>query len=209
MTDWETIEPTFVRLRDFVFTDGGRLVSQEAGGQFAVVALVMAACDALGRLHYGKDMGHRVLEQCLPAEWKPAAPTLYDALRHGLIHGYEPRAVVVDGKPVGFEIAWRGERHLTFADAGREVLCIVAPVVVDALRDAFDSVESELRNDPVARDAFLSRDRKERTIHLRGPQVEKWRAAVSSARVVQRRPPGSLGPLGGIGEGATGPRGPT
>jgi hypothetical protein len=165
MTEWDTIEQTFTRLRDFVFTDLDRLVTQERGGQFAVVALVMAACDALGRLHCGRDTGERVFKRCLPDHWKPAAPTLYDALRHGLIHGYEPRWVVVAGNPVGFEIAWRGQRHLTFASDDREVLCIVAPVLVTALRGVFDSVEGELRSDPLARDRFLERDRRDREIH--------------------------------------------
>jgi hypothetical protein len=208
MTEWDTIEQTFTRLRDFVFTDLDRLVTQERGGQFAVVALVMAACDALGRLHYGRDTGDRVFERCLPDHWKPAAPTLYDALRHGLIHGYEPRWVVVGGKPVGFEIAWRGHRHLTFADDNREVLCIVAPVLVTALRGVFDSVEGELRSDPLARDRFRERDRRDREIHLQGPQIETWREAVMAAPIVPRSPSGAIGPDGpvGIGEGATGPK---
>jgi len=57
-----------------------------------------------------------------------------------------------------------GQRHLTFADDDREVLCIVAPVLVTALRDVFDSVEVELRSDPVARDGFRERDRRDREI---------------------------------------------
>lgn len=204
MTDWEAIDETFTRLRDFVLKDLGCLVSQEAGGNFAVVALVMAACDALGGLHYGRDKGDRIFERCLPEEWRPAAPTLYAALRHGLIHGYEAQSVVVGGRPMFFEIAWAGQRYLTFADESRQVLCIVAPVLVESLRDAFDSVEAELRSDPGARDEFLVRDGRDREIHLRGSQVERWREVVDSARVVPPPPP--AGPAGGIGEGATGPR---
>ncbi len=200
VTEWEAIEDTFIRLRDFVLTDLGRLVSQRAGGNFAVVALVMTACDALGRLHYGKDNGDRIFERCLPEEWRPAAPTLYDALRHGLIHGYEAQSVVVDGRPVFFEVAWAGQRHLTFTDESRQVLCIVAPNLVESLRGAFNSVEAELRSDPVARDEFLVRDGKDREIHLRGSQVERWRGIVNSARVVPRPSPP---------DGATGPRMPS
>jgi hypothetical protein len=204
VTDWEAIEETFTRLRDFVFTDLGRLVNQERGGNFAVVALVMAACDALGRLHYGKDTGDQIFKRCLPEEWRPAAPTLYDALRHGLIHGYEAQSVVVDGRPMFFQIAWAGQRHLTFTDESRQVLCIVAPVLVESLRAAFDSVESELRANPQARDEFLARDRKDREIHLRGSQVESWREVVNSARVITQ-PPGAAAR---DGEGATGPKMP-
>jgi hypothetical protein len=204
VTDWETIEETFTRLRDFVFTDLGRLVNQEAGGNFAVVALVMTACDALGRLHYGKDKGVRILEECLPEEWKPAAPILSDALRHGLIHGYEAQSVVVDGGPMYFQIAWSGERHLTFTDESRHILCIVAPVLVESLRGAFDSIEAELRINPRARDEFLVRDRKDREIHLRGSLAESWRDVVTSARVVAY--PRAAGVDSAMGEGATGPK---
>jgi hypothetical protein len=215
LTEWAAIEGTFTRLRDFVFADLEQLVRQNRGGNFAVVALVMAACDALGSLHYGKDQGHRIFERCLTDEWKPAADTLFDALRHGLVHRYETQAVVVEGKPVGFEIAWAGERHLSFADERREVLCIVAPLLVKSLRLAFDGVEAELRRDGAARDEFLARDRKGRQIHPRGPVLDRWRLAVNAARIVPRPLSGPVGATGGhrpartdeeIGEGATGPK---
>ena len=103
-----------------------------------------------------------------------------------------------------------GQRHLTFADDDREVLCIVAPVLVTALRDVFDSVEVELRSDPVARDGFRERDRRDREIHVQGPQIELWREAVRTAPIVLRPPSGAIGPDSpvGSGEGATGPKAP-
>lgn len=211
MTDWDAIEETFTRLRDFVFTDLSRLVGQKHGGNYAVVALVTAACDALGRLHYGRDTGDRVFQRCLPEEWKPAAATLYRALRNGLIHGYETQSVVVDGRPVSFQIAWADERHLTFTDESRSLLRIVAPVLVSSLHDAFGSIEDELRDNAQARDAFYGRDRRDREIHPLGSEAEQWRRAVASARVVAQPPvnlPSTAGPTGvdTIGEGATGPR---
>jgi hypothetical protein len=215
MTEWEAIEETFARLRDFVLNDLDHLVRQKEGGQFAVVTLVLAACDALGRLYYGRDTGARVFERCLPEEWKPVAETLYNALRHGFVHGYEAKSVVADGTRVSFEVAWKGERHLTFPDESRSVLCIVAPTLVDELRDAFNSIEVELRGDATARDEFLQRDRKDRVNKIDGRDAESWMDAVSSARVVPRPAPGPEGPAGpsggadgDIGEGATGPKGP-
>jgi hypothetical protein len=115
------------------------------------------------------------------------------------------RSVVVDGTPVSFQIAWAGQRHLTFTDDSRQVLCIVAPVLVESLRIAFDSVEEQLRTDPAARDEFLRRDRRDREIHLHGSQVASWREVVHSARVVPQPIPAEAHE---IGEGATGPRMP-
>ena len=76
------------------------------------------------------------------------------------------------------------------------------------VRGVFDSVEGELRSDPLARDRFRERDRRDREIHLQGSQIERWREAVAAAPIVPRPPPGAIGPDGplGIGEGATGPK---
>jgi hypothetical protein len=215
MAQWEEIEETFVRLRDFVLNDLERIVSQRHGGNYAVVALVMAACDALARLHYGKSKGHRVLEHCLPREWRPAAPTLYSALRNGLVHGYETQSVVIAGRSVLFQIAWDGQRHLTFTDERRQVLCIVARDLVESLRTAFDSIESELRNDAEARRKFLRRDKKDRTLDLResDPQAAIWLHLVRAANVMpqpRRGASGLHGPAGSLdssGQGATGAKG--
>jgi hypothetical protein len=215
LTEWREIEPTFTRLRDFVFTDLGRLIDQRGGCQFAVVTLVTAACDALARLRYGKDQGHQVFALCLPPGWQAAALPLYLALRHGLIHAYEPKAVTVGGSPVTFTIAWQGYRHLTFPDEKRESLVIVAPQLEKGLRQAFDAVEAELRADEKLRADFLKRDRKERVVEkLSAADAEAWREAVTSAPIVPEPPqppdlPGAHGiDIGPGGEGPTGPRGP-
>ena len=49
VTEWSDIEGLFTRLREFILRDAGKLTEQREGGNFAVVALVVAACDALGR----------------------------------------------------------------------------------------------------------------------------------------------------------------
>ena len=79
MAEWSEIEPRFIRLRDFVLNDLDRYVTQPEGGNFAAVALVMASCDALGSLLHGRDSGDRILARCLPADWSPAAPILWNA----------------------------------------------------------------------------------------------------------------------------------
>jgi hypothetical protein len=210
---WESIEERFVRLRDFVLGDLEGYVAHETGGNFAVVAVAMAACDALGRLLYGGDSGDKVFARCLPGAWRPAAPILYDALRHGLIHGYDAQYVEdTNGDRLGFAIAWRGESvHLHFADTNRDLLYVSAPALVGSLRTMFEEVENELRVDGDLRDRFFMRDRRGRVIYLREQseaRADAWRQAVLDAPLVPG-PSGARGPRrswsGEEGQGATGP----
>jgi hypothetical protein len=187
LTSWEDIEGTFTSLRDFVIEDADRLARQSTGGNFALVALVMTACDAWGRLLYGKDMGDRILERCLPDPWKPAAPTVYDALRHGLLHAYQAQIVMVDGEQFGFAIAWGGTRHFTLAAEDPRLLVIVAPQLLEDLRRVLKDLEAELRDDETARTRFVELDRKAREIHVRSrDQVAAWKTAVTNTPVKTR-----------------------
>jgi hypothetical protein len=103
-----------------------------SGGNFAGVGLMLAACDALGDLRYGtRSSGDRILERCLPDAWKPAASVLYDALRNGLLHGYEPKIVMRDGAAVGFAIGWRSSvGHMQFTNEARDAFYVCAPSLV-------------------------------------------------------------------------------
>jgi hypothetical protein len=65
VTDWEAIEKSYTRLRNFVLTDIEGFARNSTGGNFGLVVLVVAACDALGRRCYGGDSGHLVF-QALP-----------------------------------------------------------------------------------------------------------------------------------------------
>jgi len=92
VTEWEAIEERFTRLRDFVLTDLEGFASNETGGNFGLLALVVAACDALGTLRYGsRAAGDKIFERCLPSDWKAVADILFDAIRNGLIHGYDAK----------------------------------------------------------------------------------------------------------------------
>jgi hypothetical protein len=198
VTDWAAIEGSFWRLRGFVLNDLERYVAQEVGGNFAVVGLMLAACDALANLRYGsRSSGHDILARCLPDGWKPAASVLYDAVRNGLLHGYEPKVVMGDGAGVGFAIGWHGSvGHMEFTTEARDVLYVSAPSLVRSLRDTFDDVERELRESAELRDNFYTRDRKDRELHLSGHRAEVWREVVAGGRVAPSPPSGATGPPG-------------
>jgi hypothetical protein len=194
MTEWEAIEPIFTRLRDFVSIDLERYTRQEHGGNFAVVALVLAACDALGNLRYGGGgSGARILERCLPEEWKRAAGVLYDALRNGLIHGYDAKIVVDDqGSRVAFVIGWPAvdkHMHMQFLTKERDNLYIHAPSLFASLKATFADVERELRESGDLRDRMFKRDPKGREMRVSGKQATIWREAVSRAGVANQELP--------------------
>jgi hypothetical protein len=198
VVEWDAIDESFSRLRDFVLNDLDQIAAQEQGGNFAVVALVLAACDALGFGLYGRGNGYRVFGLCLPPDWRPVARTLYDALRNGLIHRYEARVIATPGDDTAFQIAWTGSRHLTFTDNSRSVLCVVARDLVAGLHDAFAEVEEQLRTDPAAREAFYRNDGKgrEHDIRLNTSQLRAWQQIRSAASVVPApvNPAGATGP---------------
>jgi hypothetical protein len=124
---------------------------------------VLASCDALGTLRYGGRGGEQVFGRCLPDEWEPVADILYDALRNGLVHGYDAKLIVAGGSRIGFAIGWRGSsRHMQFTTRDRDVLYVDGPSLVHALRRVFDEVERELRGDPQLCDDYFTRDRKGR-----------------------------------------------
>jgi hypothetical protein len=204
VTEWEAIEESFTRLRDFVLTDIEGFANNRTGGNFGLVALVLAACDALGRRCYGGGgSGHKVLEHCLPDEWKPVSDILYDALRNGLIHVYDAKIVIDAGAPVGFTIGWAGDsRHMQLVSDDPKLLYVNAPSLARDLRHAFEEIEAELRRDAGLRDAFFTRDRKDRERHLHAGDAERWREALANARV-SREPWPPPQPL----QGATGPQG--
>jgi hypothetical protein len=188
MTEFEAIEQRFTRLREFVLGDLKPYAEQSEGGNFAVVALVLSACDALGALRYprGGDRGAMVLARCLPEHWAPVSKILYDALRNGLIHGYDPKVIVDKGAEVTFTVGWFRESrylHMQFLTGERRVLYIDAPSLVESLERTFASIEEELRSDANLRDEFLQADRQSRVLEVRASQAELWRTTVRGARV--------------------------
>jgi hypothetical protein len=107
------------------------------------------------------------------------------------------------GEAVGFAIGWAGDsRHMQLVSDDPKLLYINAPSLARDLRRAFDEIEEDLRNDAELRDAFLTRDRKNRELHINPRDARRWRDALSNARVsIDPWPPPQ--PL----QGATGPQG--
>ena len=139
---FEEIEPKLRELRAFVLNDLESVVDREVGGNYAAAALIVSAYDALGDLR--KEKGAVPFEEQLPATWRPVAKSLYDALRNGLVHHYDPKLIVVDGQRIELCISWRERPHLSIE--GARFNLNVQRMAVD-LRVAFDDYEQALRAD--------------------------------------------------------------
>jgi hypothetical protein len=81
---FEQIEPELRRLREFVLNDLDRIVDQPVGGNYAAVAVVLCAYDAIANLGGAANAGEIPFADGLPEAWTPVAPTLYNAPRNGL-----------------------------------------------------------------------------------------------------------------------------
>ncbi len=180
---FEEIADDFSKFRNFILNDVCQIVSRESGGNYAAVALITCACDAVAQLRYGsKNAGERVLIEMVPDEWRPVAKSLYAALRDGLVHGYDAKDILVDGRRVEITISWREEPHLTFSP-DRQMLYVNVQQMASDLRAAFADYETLLRGDVTDRDHFITRRREGKELCPEGEQRDAWRALLNDARM--------------------------
>lgn len=171
---FEQVEEDFRRLRDFVLDDLDRITGQAVGGNYAAAALIVCAYDAIASLRDGRsNRGELPFGETLPPDWRPVAPSLYDALRNGIVHGIETKTIRVAGRDLELAVSWREGRHLTLDHHGRLVLAVLH--LADDLRAAFDAFEVRLRHEPDLRDRFRRRLRHDRIHEVRSPaEQEAW-----------------------------------
>jgi len=109
----------------------------------------------------------------------PRRAIAVDALRNGIVHGYETKTIRVGGADIELSVAWRTGRHQTF-DSGQLILAV--PDLADGLRGAFEDFEATLRGNADAREHFRERLRRGRVHEVRGPaEREAWQALLDDA----------------------------
>lgn len=180
---YEQVAADFVRLRDFVLGDVERILTLEPGANYAAAAVIACGFEALADVRDGhRNAGQRPFAETLPAAWRPVAPSLFDALRNGIIHGYETQRIVVAGCTVELAIAWRDGEHLTWS-AGQLVLNVRD--LAEGLRERFEAYEERLNRDVQLRELFLRRRRRNRERAATGADAEAWRVLLASAKSVR------------------------
>ncbi len=114
---YEDIRSTFEKVRDYFTYDLKLLSSQERGGNYITGFLIACACETHVRFRYGTNAkGEQFFsEKMLPDEWKPVAPSLFDAIRNGIAHCYETKPIRIGDKLLGIGISWRQQPHLQFS----------------------------------------------------------------------------------------------
>jgi hypothetical protein len=165
-------------LRAHLLDDLERITRQRGGGNYAAVAVVGCACEALGRLRYGKKDGGGDFFTCylLPKRWRRVGPDLYEALRHGIAHGYDTKTIELPEGRLEIGVSWHEMPHLTFNE-GRSMLFINVPELAADLGRALDRYEAELFDCAELRDRFYMHWRKGHS--LRRPQKEAWQALIT------------------------------
>jgi hypothetical protein len=173
--EFAQIEADFAELRNFILTDIDLIVGMASGGNYAAAAIITCAYETLAAVR-GKAK-HEVFAESLPDEWRAVAPSLFNALRNGVVHGYRTKAVVVDGRRLEISVSWRQMRHLSF-DASRQTLYLNVQQMAADLRRAFEAYEDLLRSNAAARDTYLKR-RRGAEVHPPAAQLEAWRRILS------------------------------
>lgn len=181
---FESIAESFGTVRTFLLRDLKLLVELPEGGNYAAALLTISACEALGMVRYGREHAGCAFfaAYLLPEPWQPAAPDLFDALRHGLAHSYETKALLqLEGGPVELVVSWRECPHLSY-NADRRRLFVNVQSLFAALKSAIDRYESELRGDPTLRERFVKWSRRGREVHIPEGRRKLWASLLADAQ---------------------------
>lgn len=165
---YEDVAGSFSNLRSFLLNDLDLVVTQPIGGNYAAVLLVTSACEAVGRLRYGKRSGGELFfsEYMLPTNWQPVGVYLFNALRNGLAHSYDTKTLVQIGdRAIDVVISRRDKPHLAF-EAADSRLFVNAADLTAQLKAALDRYDEELKQSGPLRDRFIKWIKREATVDV-------------------------------------------
>lgn len=156
---YDDIKEDYERVRHNITNDLTLLVSQDIGGNYLAAFLIACACETIGWYKYNSPHeGNMILKELLPAEWKPVAFSLYDAMRNGIGHRYETKALKVEGARLDICISWKEKPHLTFSPDKSTVYLNVETMAAQ-VHVLFRQYESDLRDSQDLRGKFLNGSR--------------------------------------------------
>jgi hypothetical protein len=102
--------------------------------------------------------------------------TLYDALRNGLVHGYDTKRIRWNSSSIGLLVSWEKESHLKVITwEGKPCLVLNVQSLADRLSAEIDSFRDELRTQPRARDRFVGQLNQDKEKYVVRPEeIEAW-----------------------------------
>jgi len=161
---FEQIDSEVKKIRNYVFHDLELIVKQQTGGNYAAIAIMLCACDLFARLRYcRRDEGWRFVVDymgTLNANYAKIGKTLYDALRHGIMHSYETKKVRIGNRLIDFGISWREKQHFS-VDSEKSRIHINVPAIHSDLTQAFEAYVEDLKKNGQLRDNFRNMLRKD------------------------------------------------
>ena len=165
------IEKEFDRLRSFLKADLHLILQPGMGGNYVSATLITCACDALGWLQYGQKNGGAKFfsEKLLPQEWKAVGKTIYYAVRNGLVHSYETKDIMLNGREIVVVISRKDKPHLTFSTDKKYLYLNVRQLAQD-LERALCDYENQLKGNEETRATFLKYMTKGRELFVKNPK---------------------------------------
>jgi hypothetical protein len=127
----------------------------------------------------GSDRDFEVFAELLPdtpADWRTVAEPLYDAVRHGLAHGFDTKEIRFNGGILTVTISWRQREHLSIDQThGKPSVVLNVQNLVAALSETIDAFREQLTRDPAARDRFQKSCRKKKQVASKNPrEIAAW-----------------------------------
>ena len=173
-TTYNAIRREFEQAEDYILSDLDRIVKQTDGGNYIAAALITCACDALSYLKYGKPhRGDRFFEELLPAELHPIAKSLYEAIRHGIVHTYDTQLICVGPRELDVTISWGQKPHLHLSADEKHIYVNIKNLSRD-FRAAMARYRSDLQQNSNLRETFEKSMRRSRRMHLIRSEAAKW-----------------------------------
>jgi hypothetical protein len=130
--------------------------------------------------HGQPNRGDLIFAELLPALWSPVARNLYDAIRDGIVHVYETKTIVIGSRRLNIVISWGAKPHLHLSPTGNDVY-INVPQLAEDLKNAIARFEAELKTDSNLRDTFYKSMQRDRELHPKQTELDKWNRVLSQA----------------------------
>ena len=172
---YEDIKPTFEKVCHNFSYDLNLLKSQILGGNYITALLIACACETLSRYRYGKEDGVRFFsEKMLPGEWRPVAPSLFDAMRNGIAHNFETKSIRIGDRLLDICISWRQEPHLHFSP-DKKILYLNIQTMVGQILGLLREYEESLVSDPELRRHFSEAMQADWIKKPEGDELKAWK----------------------------------
>jgi hypothetical protein len=180
---YEDIREAFEEVGHNLSYDLCLLKSQILGGNYTTAFLIACACETLSRYTYGRQNGVRLFsEKMLPKEWRPVAPSLFDAIRNGIAHNFQTKHIRIGDSLVDIGISWRQQPHLRFSP-DKKVLYLNIQTMAQQILDLLSEYEQTLRTDSKLRLRFDNALQADWTYKPKGDELTAWKTLLAAETI--------------------------